>query len=87
LRDDETHIGVLDLASGKLADLGRGYVPKWSPDGTRLTFIRDAGDVSDIYVMHADGSHVVQLTDDVAFDTFPIWSPDGSSVLFLSAAT
>jgi Tol biopolymer transport system component len=42
--------------------------------------------VFDVYVMDADGSHVVQLTDDVAFDTFPIWSPDGSSILFLSAA-
>ena len=41
LRDDETHIGVLDLATGAVADLGPGYVPKWSPDGTRLTFIHE----------------------------------------------
>jgi len=85
LRGDETHIGVLDVATGALADLGRGYVPKWSPDGTRMTFIRDTNDAFDIHVMRADGADVVQLTDDAAFDTFPIWSPDGATILFLSA--
>jgi CubicO group peptidase (beta-lactamase class C family) len=86
LRDDD-HIGVLDLTTGALADLGPGFVPKWSPDSSRLAFIRETGDAIDIYLMQADGTGVVQLTDDPAFDTFPIWSPDGSSILFLSAAT
>ena len=84
LRGDETHIGVLDVASGALTDLGRGYVPKWSPDGMRLTFIRGTDAAIDIYVMRADGSDVVQLTDDAAFDTYPIWSPDGATILFMS---
>lgn len=84
LRDGEGHIGVLDLATGVVADLGPGFVPKWSPDGTRLTFIRDSGETTDIFVMRADGSGVVQLTDDPAFDTFPLWSPDGTTILFLS---
>ena len=80
----ENHIGVLDVATGALTDLGAGYVPKWSPDGTRLTFIRATDAASDIYVMGADGTDVVQLTDDAAFDTFPIWSPDGAKILFMS---
>jgi Tol biopolymer transport system component/CubicO group peptidase (beta-lactamase class C family) len=84
LRDD-AHIGVFDVATGAVTDLGPGYVPRWSPDGTRLTFIRAADDVLDIYVMDADGTDVVQLTDDAAFDTFPNWSPDGATILFLSA--
>ncbi len=84
LRDDE-HIAVFDIATGAVTDLGPGYVPRWSPDGTRLTFIRATGDVVDIYVMDADGTDVVQLTDDPAFDTFPNWSPDGATILFLSA--
>jgi CubicO group peptidase (beta-lactamase class C family) len=86
LRDDD-HIAVLDLTTGALADLGPGFVPKWSSDSSRLAVIRETGDAIDIYVMQADGTGVVQLTDDPAFDTFPIWSPDGSSILFLSAAT
>jgi CubicO group peptidase (beta-lactamase class C family) len=86
LRGDEGHIGVLDLATGAVADLGPGYVPKWSPDSTRLTFLRDTGSTWHISTMRADGSDVVQLTDDAAFDTFPIWSPDGERILFVSAA-
>lgn len=83
---DEDHIGVLDLRTGDLVDLGPGHVPKWSPDGTHLTFIRATDGAFDIYVMRADGTGVVQLTHDAAFDTFPIWSPDGATILFLSAA-
>ena len=37
--------------------------------------------------MRADGTDVVQLTDDAAFDTFPIWSPDGTAILFMSTGT
>lgn len=85
LRGDAGHIGVLDLATGSLTDLGPGYVPKWSPDGARLVFIRGTDDALDIYVMRADGTDVVQLTDDAAFDTFPIWSPDGETIVFVSA--
>ena len=80
---DQAHIGVLDVATGVLTDIGNGYVPKWSPDGRRLAFIRGTDDALDIYVMRADGADVVQLTDDAAFDTFPIWSPDGSTILFM----
>jgi Tol biopolymer transport system component len=35
--------------------------------------------------MRADGSQVIQLTDDAAFDTFPVWSPDGQTILFATA--
>jgi TolB protein len=59
-------------------------VPEWSPDGSRLAFIRATGDATDIHVMSSEGTDVVQLTDDAAFDTFPIWSPDGETILFLS---
>jgi Tol biopolymer transport system component/CubicO group peptidase (beta-lactamase class C family) len=82
---DEDHIGVFDLATRAVTDLGPGYVPKWSPDGSRLAFVRDTDGVIDIYVMRADGTDVVQLTDDPAFDTFPIWSPDGTTILFMSS--
>ncbi len=81
---DTKQIGILDTATGAVTELVEGFVPKWSPDGTRLTFIADHGHGLDVFVINSDGTNLVQLTDDPDFDTFPIWSPDGDSILFLS---
>ena len=39
---------------------------------------------NEIYVMDTDGSNVVQLTHNTAFDTSPSWSPDGRRIVFVS---
>ncbi|MFP4466164.1 MAG: TolB family protein, partial [Candidatus Goldiibacteriota bacterium] len=36
------------------------------------------------YVMNADGSGQVRLTNDAASDMYPDWSPDGSKIAFTS---
>ena len=52
--------------------------PSWSPDGTRIAFSSDRDGDYEIYVMNADGTHPIQLTDDPwASDFGPAWSPDG----------
>jgi Tol biopolymer transport system component len=84
--DDEYDIHVTDLATGESRQLtdfpGRDASPDWSPDGTRLAFRRDTGDVSDIWVMNADGSVATQLTDGQGENYDPRWSPDGTRILF-----
>lgn len=56
----------------------------WSPDGRRLaTRLRD-GRIWDIYLVDADGSQVVNLTNDSFVDRAPSWSPDGSRVAYVS---
>jgi len=60
--------------------------PVWSPDGARIAFVsdRDQFDNSDIYVMNADGTGVVRLTNDPGDDLEPSWSPDGTRIAFTS---
>ena len=54
-----------------------------SPDGQWVAF-RSAGSQEDLYVVRADGSDLLQLTDDSAKDRRPSWSPVGEQILFYS---
>jgi hypothetical protein len=59
----------------------------WSPNGSRIVFWRSHGgpsNVGDIYVMNADGSGEIRLTND-GLNSSPAWSPDGSSIAFCKA--
>lgn len=59
------------------------HVPRWSPDGRRLTFYSEAGDHKDqIWVVDADGSHLRRITDGAFHNTFPSWSADGRRLIF-----
>jgi len=49
--------------------------PDWSPDGTRIAFISDAGGFNDVWIMNPDGSQTANLTNDEAFDERPDWQP------------
>ncbi|NIM52761.1 MAG: hypothetical protein GTO22_26535, partial [Gemmatimonadales bacterium] len=42
--------------------------PAWSPDGTRIAFASNRDGNYEIYVMDADGSNPVRLTDNPAGD-------------------
>ena len=52
--------------------------PDWSPDGSRLTFVRDGH----IATMNADGTRIDVLTSGELKDSGPKWSPDGTRILF-----
>jgi Tol biopolymer transport system component len=58
--------------------------PSWSPDGQRIAFSWAS---SDIYVMNADGSNRVQLTQDPSPEFEPAWSPDGTKIAFVRAVS
>lgn len=65
----------------KLTNIENAY-PDWSPDGSKLVFQSNRTGNSQIYVMNADGSNVVRLTNSQGNDAGPHFSPDGSKIVF-----
>jgi WD40-like Beta Propeller Repeat len=78
---------VVDADGSNLVRLtsedGWDYQPAWSPDGSRIAFVRNSP-VEDIWVMDADGGAPERLTEGVAFDLSPSWSPEGTHLTFVS---
>ena len=57
--------------------------PAWSPDGTKLAFVRlTQDDGFQIYTANADGTGVTPVTSTPGFKSHPAWSPDGRTIAF-----
>jgi len=64
--------------------------PYWSPDGSRIVFQSNRTGNFQIYVMNADGSNTVRLTNHHGNDYYPSWGPTATptsgSILFEKSA-
>jgi Tol biopolymer transport system component len=58
--------------------------PSWSPDGQRLAFLAADLGIKQVYVIDADGTNQVQLTQGGLDNDYPDWSPDGTRIAFKS---
>ena len=81
--DDNSGISLMNSDGTEISHLTHGKVdkvsgaPQWSPDGTRIAFEGyDSESRWDIYVVNADGSGLVQLTDHPGDELHPAWAPN-----------
>ena len=63
---------------------GSSYSPDWSPDGTRIAYMKTSSDL-DIAVINADGTGATTLASHPAAEFDPAWSRDGKKIAFSSA--
>ncbi|MBI2151620.1 PD40 domain-containing protein [Candidatus Woesearchaeota archaeon] len=56
--------------------------PSYSPDGRKILFSSNREGNKDIYVMNADGTNQINLTNSSLEEQNPIWSPGGSKIMF-----
>jgi Tol biopolymer transport system component len=60
-----------------------GRAPAWSPDGQWLAFESNrigTPELSAVYLIKRDGSHLKQITEYELNASRPVWSPDGQSL-------
>ncbi|MGH9942827.1 MAG: Calx-beta domain-containing protein, partial [Pyrinomonadaceae bacterium] len=68
---------------------GEERYPAWSPDATKIVFCRRITQSYDIFVVNADGSNEVRLTNTAnaasnpSSSCNPSWSPDGAKIAFV----
>ncbi len=79
-------LGANGVGSNKIsADTG-DTAPAPSPDGSKIAFMSATrgGNNWEIWVMNADGTNPVRLTENRSNEGLPTWSPDGQHIAFVS---
>jgi dipeptidyl aminopeptidase/acylaminoacyl peptidase len=98
---DPAHPAAVAPPGGATADAGprpltagpRDSAPRWSPDGRRLAFVRQVGQMGkekerqQLFVLPLDGGEAHRVTDLPGGASSPAWSPDGRTLAFLSATS
>jgi Tol biopolymer transport system component len=75
-----------DLTTGEVSGLTSDQVsarhPRWSADGSRISFISNKEGASEVYALSLPGGSPIRITDDGGQKSAPSWSPDGASFLY-----
>jgi Tol biopolymer transport system component len=82
--------GVLNLTQNPSRDTfynhccGNLAIDPWSPDGALIAFVSERDGNPEVYVVHADGSGLTNLTENPGTERLDGWSPDGKWIAFES---
>ena len=87
-----TNLTSPDRAPGEAGIAGDNFRCDWSPKSNTIAFNSNRHDPvgtrkEEIYVMNADGSDLVRLTNALGSDVNPEWSPKGDRIAFESNRT
>lgn len=78
-----TKVFTMNADGTNVMDLGRGFGPSWSNDGTKIAYAQGDRETNDVWTMNADGSNKQQLTQNWQSYS-PAWSPNGNKIAFAS---
>ena len=86
---NDSELVLVDVASAAQRPLTsdrRGLAqPRWSPDGTRLAFLANAGEKRQLWVMPMSGGDAKKVTDAPNGISHFAWSPDGAHFAYVTA--
>ncbi len=71
------------LPDAEQGELPQDHSPKWSPDGTKLGFLRKVRGVDELWVYHMEERTAERLTPEVKVKEY-VFSPDGRKVVYTS---
>jgi PKD repeat protein len=66
------------------SEVVRDEQPAWSRDASKIAFVSTRDGNKEIYLMNANGSNPVRLTNTLENDDAPYWSADGTKIVFRS---
>lgn len=81
-RTNVTKIYTAKTDGTEEVELGEGFLPAYSPDGSKIAFVKGNGETSDIFVMNYDGSNKTKLTNG-GYNVAPSFSPDGKRIAYV----
>jgi dipeptidyl aminopeptidase/acylaminoacyl peptidase len=89
--ENTTELYVMHADGSEPQRLTRGgefFLPRWSPDGSRIVFRRvdpNGAAIADVGVVSPNGAELTMLTSNENYNFFDLpatWSPDGQRILF-----
>ena len=78
-------IPLPSLAQQPNRPVTNGGLPSVSPDGDAIAFVSNRDGKYDVYLTSPDGSELMRLTDDAAFESAPFWTRDARVVFSIWA--